>query len=49
MELTRIRIVLRCHNLMEYVLQRGLSVPEASRHAHDDGHLIEKLRLIMLV
>jgi hypothetical protein len=34
---------------MENVLQRRLSVPEASRHAHDNGHLIQKLCLIVLV
>ena len=49
MELTRIRVLFGHHNLMEHVFQRRLAIPEARRDAHNDGHLIQELCLVMLI
>jgi hypothetical protein len=49
MELTRIHVLFGRHNLMEHVFERRLAIPEARRHAHDNGHLIQELCLIVLI
>jgi hypothetical protein len=48
-ELTRIRVLFGRHNLVKYVFERRLAIPEARRYAHNDRHLIQELCLIVLI